>query len=56
MDTPDTPTGAPLPATPAEAPATVQHPQQGGAWVRLPDGRLVREGYTRDQAAADTEE
>lgn len=56
MDTPDTPAGAPRPAPPAEAPAPVQHPQQGGAWVRQPDGRLVREGYSRDPAAADTQE
>lgn len=31
------------PATPAE---THPMPQQGGAWVRLPDGSLQREAYT----------
>lgn len=63
MDHPDTtdPTteaisGDTLPATPAEASAAVEHPQLGGAWVRQPDGQLVREAHTRDQADTDTEE
>ena len=54
MDAPDThDTGAealPAPAPSAAAPAPVEHPQLGGAWVRQPDGNLVREAHTRDQA------
>lgn len=59
MDHPDTPendTGGLPPDTTAAAPAEVGHPQQGGAWVRLPDGSLVREAYTRDHAHTDTRE
>lgn len=57
MDHPDTPESGeavPAPPTPTAVDPVVDHPQQGGAWVRLPDGTLVREAYTRDQA--DTEE
>lgn len=39
MDENDTPTEHPL-------------PQTGGAWVRMPDGRLVREGEPADEPAA----
>lgn len=34
---------APKPADPITAPAVEEQPSEGGAYIRLPDGTLIRE-------------